>query len=159
MRRAVLEMVLIAVLGSIVGFSYNALAPQKKKVPVTASKEERAASQGVQSLTLEEVRFYLDQQKGTVVVDARAPEEYGLGHIPNSINVPIEGFEAAFKKDSPVLKKASLVIIYCSGGSCNTSHEVASLLQKKGLTKLAVFSDGLPGWMKAKLPIKTGSEP
>lgn len=159
MRRAIIEMAAIVALSSLVGISYNALAPQKKRVAVTATREDRAAAQGVQTLTLEEVRYYLDQQKGTVVVDARAPEEYGLGHIPNSLNLPVEGFESAYQKGLARLKKAPMVIVYCSGGSCNTSHEVAALLQQKGVKNLAVFGDGLPGWMKAKLPIKAGLEP
>jgi rhodanese-related sulfurtransferase len=156
MKRAVLEMVLIVILGSAVGVGYNAVSPAQKKVPVKGSVSE---AQGIQMLTLDEVRYYVDSQKGTVMVDARAPEEYGLGHIPGALNVPMDGFDASFQKQSASLKKATMVIVYCSGGSCNTSHEVANLLQKKGVRKLAIFTDGLPGWMKANLPIKNGPQP
>jgi len=154
MKRSILEMAGIVALGVAVGFGYN--FARTPPVPVNKPITEVL---GIQMITLDEVRFYLDQQKGTVMVDARAPEEYGLGHIPGSLNVPLEGFDAAFQKEAIGLKKASMVIVYCSGGSCNTSHEVANLLQKKGVKKLAIFTDGLPGWMKAKLPIKNGPQP
>jgi rhodanese-related sulfurtransferase len=146
-------MAVIVVLGMAVGFGYNAVSP--KKVPIKGSVAE---AQGIQILTLDEVRFYLEQQKGTVVVDSRSPEEYSLGHIPGSLNIPMDGFETAYAKSQTSLRKASLVVVYCGGGSCNTSHEVADLLQKKGVKKLAIFSDGLPGWMKANLPIKNGAQ-
>jgi rhodanese-related sulfurtransferase len=155
MRRSIVEMAVIVVLGMAVGFGYRAVSPPNKTVPIKGSVAE---AQGIQMLTLDEVRFYLDQQKGTVVVDARSPEEYSLGHIPGSLNIPMDGFETAFSKDQASLRKASLVVVYCGGGSCNTSHEVAGLLQKEGVKKLAIFTDGLPGWMRAKLPIKNGPQ-
>lgn len=153
MRRSFVEMAVIVVLGMTLGFGYNAVSP--KKVPIKGSVTE---AQGIQMLTLDEVRFYLDQHKGTLIVDSRSPEEYSLGHIPGSINLPMEGFDTTFAKEQAKLRKAPLVVVYCGGGSCNTSHEVADLLQKKGLKKLAIFTDGLPGWMKAKLPIQNGPQ-
>lgn len=159
MRRSIVEMVGIVILSSIVGLSYNALAPDSKKVPLKGGKESRMEIQGVRMVDTDEVRFYLDNEKGTLIVDARSPEEYGLGHIPGALNVPADGFDSAWSRTSQSLAKAKFVIVYCSGGSCNTSHEVAERLQSKGVKNVAVFGDGLPGWMKAKLPLKNGSEP
>ncbi|MCX7830793.1 MAG: rhodanese-like domain-containing protein, partial [Acidobacteria bacterium] len=94
-----------------------------------------------------------------LLVDARSPEEYGLGHIPGAINIPDTDVENNFKKNIEKLKKAELIIVYCSGGSCGSSEEVATQLIKKGIpaSKVAVHQDGLPGWIKAKNPIEFGN--
>lgn len=156
MRRSVLEMLSLIVLGCVVGFAYNAVAP--KGIPATGGTKARMAQEGARMMTLEEVRYFL-QQPGTVLVDARSTYEYKLGHIPGALNLPADGFDPAFPKLQPQLKDAKLIIVYCSGGSCGTSEEVAKKLIQKGLTgnRVAIFQGGLPGWMEANLPIQTGA--
>jgi len=154
MRRAILQMLILSALGAIVGFGYNAASP--KGVPVKGGKEAILQQQGTRMLTTDEVKYY-SQQAGTVMVDARSAEEYELGHIAGAVSLPLDKFDQAFPPMQTELKKSKVVIIYCSGGSCGTSEEVAKKLSENGLKNLAVFADGLPGWMQAKLPITRGT--
>ncbi len=156
MKRCIIQMFVLVAVASAIGLAYNALSPSS--VSLTKGREAPMESVGIQMMTLDEVQYYLDQGN-TFLVDARSPEEYSLGHIEGALNLSAEDFEGHWKVLKPTLKKADMVITYCSGGSCGTSEEVALLLQKKGLKGVAVFVDGLPGWMKAKLPIKSGTEP
>jgi rhodanese-related sulfurtransferase len=154
MRRALVQMIALVVVGSGVGLAYNALSP--KGIPLKGGTEARLAQQGTRMLTVDEVRFYMDKP-GTLVVDARSAEEYQLGHIPGALSLPLDNFDAIYPKLSPALKKAKLVILYCGGGSCGTSEELAQKLVQAGFGEdLAIFTDGLPGWMRAKLPIQSG---
>lgn len=149
-------MVGLVAAGVVLGLLFNALSPMG--LPLTGGKEARMAQKGIRMVTLEEVRYYLDQP-GTILVDARSPEEYELGHIPGALNLPADAFDPAFPKVAKRLHGASFIIIYCSGGSCGTSEAVAARLQERGFKEsvLAVFADGLPGWMRAKLPVKSGA--
>lgn len=155
MRRALLQMIVLSILGAGIGLAYNALSP--KGVPVTGGTKARLAQQGTRMMTLDEVRYYLNQP-GTLLVDARSAEEYELGHIPGALSLPLDTFDSAYPKVSPAIVKSKLLIIYCSGGSCGTSEELAKKLTQVGVGKdLAIFTDGLPGWMRAKLPVKSGT--
>ena len=155
MRRAFIQMVALILLGVAVGFAYNAASP--KGIPVKGGKPALLQQQGVRMLTTDEVKFYRDQP-GTVLLDARSAEEYELGHVAGALSLPLDAFDAAYPKISAGLKQAQMIIIYCSGGSCGTSEEVAKKLTEKGIKNLAIDTDGLPGWMRAKLPIKSGQE-
>jgi rhodanese-related sulfurtransferase len=154
-RKGLLQMLGLVAAGAALGLLFNTLSPMG--LPLTGGKEARMAQKGIRMVTLDEVRYYLDQP-GTILVDARSPEEYALGHIPGALNLPADAFDPAFPKVARRLHGASLIIIYCSGGSCGTSEEVAGKLQERGFkdSTLAVFADGLPGWMRAKLPIQSG---
>lgn len=155
MRRTIFQMVILVAIGSALGLAYNAVSPGG--IPVQGGKPQMWGEKGVRMMKLDEVQYYL-QQPGTVLVDARSIYEYKLGHIPGALNLPVDNFDQVFRQVAPKLKPAKLVIVYCSGGSCGTSEEVAKKLMEHGLTgdRLAIFSDGLPGWMGANLPIKTG---
>ena len=154
MRRAILQSLILSALGAIVGFAYNAASPEG--ISVKGGKEAILQQQGTRVLTTDEVKYY-GQQQGTLMVDARSAEEYELGHISGAVSLPLDKFDQAFTTVQPELRKSKLIIIYCSGGSCGTSEEVAKKLGEKGFRDLAVFTDGLPGWMRAKLPITRGT--
>lgn len=155
MRRYLIQAVGILVLGSLFGFVYNALSPSG--IPLFAAQDSTIT--GFKMMTTDEIMLYMKEKKVAIlVVDARSPEEYGLGHIPGAINIPDTDVENNYKKYVDKLKKAELIIVYCSGGSCGSSEEVASQLIKRGIpaSKVAVHQDGLPGWIRAKNPIEYG---
>lgn len=155
MRRAFFQMIALVLLGTAVGFAYNAASP--KGIPVKGGKQAVMEQQGTRMLTTEEVKFYREQP-GTILLDARSAEEYELGHVAGAASLPLDRFDAAYPQLEKELVKAKMIVIYCSGGSCGTSEEVAKKLAEKGLKNLAIDTDGLPGWMRAKLPIKSGQE-
>ena len=65
--------------------------------------------------------------EGAVLLDVRTPMEYAQGHIPGSINVPLQAIEKAGEiiesKDTPVF-------VYCYSGS--RSHHGAGILSGMG---------------------------
>ena len=157
MKHYFLQSLLILFLGAIFGLVYNALSPSG--IPLFAAQETAIA--GFRIMTTDEVMLYMKEKKESlVIVDARSPEEFSLGHIPGAINIPDTDVESAFPKYQEKLKKAELIIVYCSGGSCGSSEEVASQLIKKGISvsKVAVHQDGLPGWIRAKNPLEFGNK-
>lgn len=158
MRKSLVQMVILVVIGAAVGLGYNAVSP--KGIPVQGGKQARLAQDGARMVNLDEVRYFKDQP-GTLFVDARSIFEFKLGHIVGALNLPADNFDPVYPKVAAKLKQADLIIVYCSGDSCGTSEEVAKKLIAKGIqgNRVAIFSEGLPGWMGANLPIRTGDSP
>ncbi len=90
--------------------------------------------------------LYMKRKKNNVhFVDARDPKEYAEGHIPGSINIPAENLaESMAKLDS--IPKADLVLIYCDGGECRKSHDLAEYMLPQGWKRLAIYEGGWEEW-------------
>ncbi|MGD9055790.1 MAG: rhodanese-like domain-containing protein [Desulfobacterales bacterium] len=89
----------------------------------------------------------------TLFVDARSTEDYESGHIPGAISLPvgqfdehIESFMSQYSLDQPV-------VTYCSGRTCEDSHQLALLLLEAGFKEVRIFIDGFPGWQAEGYPI------
>lgn len=156
MKKYLVQALVLFVIGSAVGFVYNSVSPEG--ISIIAAENKTLA--GFRMVTTEETQLYIREGGNVIVIDSRSPEEYLLGHIPGAINIPDGQVDEYFKKYEQLLKKAQLLIVYCSGGSCGTSEEVAKELIAKGISdsKVAVDQDGLPGWIRTKNPIETGSK-
>ena len=79
-----------------------------------------------------------------------------MSRIPGSLPLPEEDFDRAFAEAEPQLRRASGIVVYCSGFGCEASHVVARKLREKGFIA-AILNEGLPAWQDAGLPID--SEP
>jgi rhodanese-related sulfurtransferase len=93
---------------------------------------------------------------GAVFVDAREPSEYEEGHIAGALCVP---FDDAVKKPAlldPFKKAGKPLILYCSGGDCELSKDLARNMLAEGIRKVLVFTDGYPAWKAAGYPVETG---
>lgn len=94
-----------------------------------------------------------------LVVDARSREEYAEKHIAGAANLP---YDDTFKDPSLIQSFQSggkPVIIYCGGGECELSKNLAYALIEAGQRKVLVFMGGLPEWEKAGYALATGATP
>ena len=64
---------------------------------------------------------------GAVLLDVRTPQEYREGHIPNSVNLPLQDLGGG--KPVPAGKDAPL-FVYCHSGA--RSRQAVSLLERMG---------------------------
>ena len=156
MKKYVIQALVIFMIGSAVGFLFNSVSPEG----ISIIAAENKTLTGFRMVTTEETQLYIKEGGNVILIDSRSPEEYFLGHIPGAINIPDGQVEEYFRKFEQKLRKAQLLIVYCSGGSCGTSEEVAKALISKGISdsKVAVDQDGLPGWIRTKNPIETGAQ-
>jgi 3-mercaptopyruvate sulfurtransferase SseA len=102
--------------------------------PSDASKDGEA--------TLEQVAAHLTA--GTAFfIDAREPNEYAEGHFRGAINAPSS---AIFENADAVTSMVGIdqpVIIYCGGGECEASHNVAdALVRYYGYTSVSIYTKG-----------------
>lgn len=105
-------------------------------------------------ITAEELKSKIDNGEKFLLINPLSKIEYNAGHIPGSINIPLE-FLLITKK----LPKNhnQLIVTYCLGRKCFASIEAARLVAVRGYTNIMVFRDGLPGWKKAGFKINNTS--
>jgi ArsR family transcriptional regulator len=97
-------------------------------------------------------------ERGALVLDARGWEFYKMGHIPGSLNLPMEDFENAFRKLEPKLRGSYDIIVYCAGYGCEASHIVTRQLKEKGVHAV-ILNEGWPAWEDAGYPTREGEQP
>lgn len=83
------------------------------------------------------------------VLDVRPQEEYGAGHIPGAVNIPLNELGQKIEE----LPKDREIVAYCRGPYCVLSYEAVECLRNKGYTARRL-ADGMPEWKNARLPVK-----
>lgn len=68
---------------------------------------------------------------GAVLLDVRTPQEYREGHIPGSVNVPLQSLSAG--KAVPAGKNTPL-FVYCHSGA--RSRQAIKILTQAGYTRV-----------------------
>ena len=101
--------------------------------------------------SLEFTKYFFDNKKA-VFVDARESEEFELSHIAGAINIPFDYYDE-YMDAIDVLKYDDIFIIYCSGGECSLSLDLADVFfGEKAFENVFVFEEGLPAWQDAGYP-------
>src|SRR4030042_871423 len=141
--------ILILVTGAAAGFLWNAASGRGfalgRSVLVQAG-DEIVGGAGA--------RMLLD--RGALFLPARPRDFWRMSRIPGAPPLPEEDFDRAFAEIEPRLRRASGIVVYCSGFGCESSHVVARTLRERGLIA-AILDEGIPAWLAAGLPMD--SEP
>ena len=87
-----------------------------------------------------------------VILDVRPEDEYGLGHLPGALNIPLRQLEQRLSE----LPRKREVIAYCRGPYCVLSFEAVAELRARGF-KVRRFEAGFPEWKAAGLPIEVAA--
>jgi len=87
-------------------------------------------------------------------VDARSQNHYENGHIPGAVSLPVGQFEERIEFFLNRYPPAQPIVTYCSGRTCEDSHDLAQLLSGLGFTNVRIFIDGFPGWEAEGYPVE-----
>jgi len=87
-------------------------------------------------------------------VDARARDNYNDGHIPGAVSMPVGEFDNLIDSFMDQHSLSQTIVTYCSGRTCEDSHNLAQRLIDFGFTDVKVFIDGFPGWEAEGYPIE-----
>ncbi|MGO5052945.1 rhodanese-like domain-containing protein [Lachnospiraceae bacterium LCP25S3_G4] len=68
---------------------------------------------------------------GSVILDVRNPDEYHTGHIPQSVNIPLNQITTI---QDHIVDKDTPLFVYCLSGS--RSKRACKFLEKIGYTKV-----------------------
>jgi len=155
-RRLLLESMVIVALGAVIGLSVNAGLLRQ-----VLSGEGGAAVQGSpgealpQPVLLDEVREVL--ASGALAVDARLPEKYAEGHIPEAYSFPLAEFDERIAQFAGQVEKNRALVVYCNGYGCPDSFELARRLLQRGYREVRVYEGGFPEWQDAGLKSERGA--
>lgn len=129
------------------------------KQPPTTTNPPTPPDQTTPTLPEHDNPLWLQQQlaAGTAfALDARPLDQYTAGHIPGAYHLPFEAFTAGRPAILDILPDNLTLVIYCSGGDCDASHKVQTMLRSYGYANLIVFEPGWPAWQQAGLPSQQG---
>lgn len=97
----------------------------------------------------------INKEKASVI-DVRAQSQFDAGHIVNSRHVPLESLSGSEEAISGLPKnKTAPLILVCDAG--NLAFKAEKPLKKIGYEKVLLLSGGLKNWVKADLPLVSGS--
>ncbi len=84
-----------------------------------------------------------------LIVDARTAEDYEKSHIPNAINLYPYEDEGVLMPKLISLPRDKTIVVYCDGGTCDLSHELAKMLTSGlGFTKVFLYENGWEEWSR-----------
>ena len=103
-------------------------------------------------VSVKELVILINRQP-TILVDVRNANEFTLGRIDNSLNIPLDRLAENIDK----LKKNpnKTLVVYCQKGF--RSSQAVKILNKLGIESAVSIEGGLDAWRKDNLPIKMDS--
>ena len=84
------------------------------------------------------------------VLDVRPQDEFGQGHLPGAVNIPLGELQDRLAELDPDRE----VIAYCRGAYCVFAFEAVAALRAQGRPARRLV-DGFPEWKAAGLPVAT----
>ena len=161
-RKTIKEIVILVGVSVALALAVNALSPRGIALVgqwnitegvITASPGGDAAGrpQEIDSVALAKYIFDKDE---ALFVDARSQNDYDNGHIPGAVSFPVGQFEERIESFLNRYPSEQAIVTYCSGRTCEDSHNLAQFLSDVGFTNVRVFIDGFPGWKAEGHPIE-----
>lgn len=89
-------------------------------------------------------------------IDARIREDYEAGHIPGAWWLPFSAFRSGRPAALDYFAPGSELIVYCEGGDCRSSAQLAETLALYGFSNLWILEEGWPGWEALGAPVESG---
>jgi rhodanese-related sulfurtransferase len=147
-KKNIWQMLVIFLASVVCGLASNLLS--ENPLPLFKAMATPAPAAGAVSFTEADADFVrqLSADPGTVLIDARVPELFSQGHIPGAISLPLSRFDGLISERLAQLRAARLVVVYCSGWSCNDSYDLARRLQDKGFKDLLLYRGGVEDWQE-----------
>jgi rhodanese-related sulfurtransferase len=157
LRRILLEACVLIAFGCLVGLSLHyQLVFDAFEGRLTAPQRSVEVDAQVQTLPtpvlLDEIPELL--AAGALLVDARAPELYLDGHLPDAVSLPMVEIDASFLGFQSRVPAGQTLIVYCSGFGCPDSFDLGLYLIEAGYRDVRVFEGGFPEWQDSGLSVE-----
>lgn len=98
-------------------------------------------------VTAGELISIMEAREAVTLIDVRTPEEYGQGHIPGAVLVPLD----TIKEIKKLPGSEGRVIIYCRSGK--RSLTAIGILADKGIIAVEELEGGINAWKAAGGPL------
>jgi len=88
------------------------------------------------------------EKQAPPLIDVRTPAEYHAGHIPGSINVPLQEFQQRLAELDAY--RTDEVVLYCESGA--RASRGGQWLRAQGFEELRILDGHMRAWREAGLP-------
>lgn len=102
------------------------------------------------TMTREDLKSKLDRGERFKLVNVLSPASFEHGHIPRSINVPLQELE---ERAPSLWSRDEEIVVYCGSFECTASPTAARTLEKLGFTKVVDYEGGMADWRDAGYPV------
>jgi ArsR family transcriptional regulator len=140
------EAAVVSLLGSLRNVAEQAVASMERVVTTYFLAHDE-----LEPVTAKELRTRL-REGSVVLLDVRPEDEYGLGHLPGALNIPLRQLEQRLAD----LPRKHEIVAYCRGPYCVLSFEAVAALRAHGF-KVRRFEAGFPEWKAAGLPVEAAA--
>ncbi|WP_028784921.1 sulfurtransferase TusA family protein [Thalassobacillus devorans] len=103
-------------------------------------EEEKAETKHQDITSLDDLLKKVEGEEKVTVIDVREPAEYAFGHIPGSVNIPLDQLENRFDE----LDKNDEIHVVCRTG--NRSDLAAQKMAGKGFNNVKNVVPGMKEW-------------
>ncbi len=138
---------------------YAEAKPAQPAGPVEPGAPDETPQGPITEIKVKDAAALLETS-GAAFIDARDLEQYETSHISGAFLLPFSEFLSG---DVPevvdFLPRDLPIIVYCEGGDCHASHQVAEMLVDYGFNDLRVLADGWPAWEEGGYPLEEGPPP
>lgn len=98
--------------------------------------------------------------EGVLFLDARLKRDYDAGRITGALHMPHNRISSGDGLDELAMYASPgddiVLVIYCTGGDCESSEDTAILLEAAGYLNIIIMAAGYDDWAGAGLPVETG---
>lgn len=90
-----------------------------------------------------------DLGENEIILDVRNPEEYFSGHVPGSINIPVDDLPGRLDE----LEGYQKIYVHCKMGG--RAQRASEFLQQEGFDNLVcIAGSGMQAWIESGYPIE-----
>ncbi len=161
-RKAAKEIIILVGISVALAMVVNLLSPKgialvgqwdTSKGVITASPSGPEAWKPEEINSVARAKEIFDNSN-VLFVDARSQDNYEDGHLPGAVSLPVGQFDEQIESFLNQHSPDTPIVTYCSGRTCEDSHNLAQLFSDVGFTNVSVFIDGFPGWEAQGYPIE-----
>ena len=103
-----------------------------------------------------DVQEMIEGKKSFLLINVLPEESFDEGHIPRSINIPLQGDDFTGRVEKEAGSKAKPIVVYCGSSDCDLSPQAAKKLEAAGFDNIADFEGGMKEWQEAGLQVHAG---
>jgi rhodanese-related sulfurtransferase len=81
------------------------------------------------------------------LIDARPKSHFNRGHLPGSLNFPIDSRPEDFEAFLPLVSEKKALFVYCAGPKCEWDTIIACRLRASGFSDIRIYEEGLQGFI------------
>jgi rhodanese-related sulfurtransferase len=166
-RRPIRDAIGLVLFGILFGIAANLISPRGipwvgdfSRGAALANRSEEELAELPPVVELADVKAAIASGDSLLaVLDARLPEDYAGGHLPGALNLSVDNLDEFYAPLKAKLERTNRIIVYCDGGDCELSHDLAEALKGYGHKRVQLFAGGIAAWTEAGEKLTEGAEP